>query len=69
MLIHVSIEFPVMPDWIYKRGFSQARLLDVWYHRAQTHAEILAVEYLPAPSPWKIQYRSVNCSGKEYALT
>lgn len=68
MIIYVSVDEPVMPDWIYKKGLSDEGLLEVWCVRAEIHKEILDVEYLPAPSPWKVQYRMVNCSGTVYEL-
>lgn len=69
MLIYVTIDKPVLPDWIYEKEYSDAALLEIWHRRAQIHANILNLEYLPSPSPWKVQYRAVNCSGRAYALT
>ncbi len=68
MIVHVAVEEPVMPDWIYKKGHSDQRLLEFWHGRADIRTYIRSSEYLPAPTPWKVQYRSVNCSGHSYAL-
>lgn len=67
MLIRISIEEPVLPDWIYENNTDEA-LLRYWFNRAQTRDDIRAIEYLPCHSPWKAKYRSVNCSGEEYPL-
>ena len=68
MIIEVSLELPVMPDWIFEKGTPDETLLGIWHMRADVHREIMEIEYLPCASPWKAQYRSVNCSGIESAL-
>lgn len=68
MVLQIKIKESLMPDWIWTRGFSEQRLLDIWFSRADIREHISKLEYLRPKDCWTFRYRMVNCSGDIYNL-